>query len=162
MACRLVTLKKANRCSPRMSGSTARGGHVVLDYSGYSPPVDEDGAWMLQVLRDCVNRAGIREVHAHVAQFDGRESPSRRAGFWRLISSLVVTATRCRWPTTSTAWWSKQSPDSSCPVGSVWTGSEVRLCRYVTSSRGTIATSTPGLWHNAPIPCGGSLTAVDD
>ena len=75
MACRLVTLKSANRCSPSMSGSTARGGHVVLDYTGYSPPVDEDGAWMLQVLRDCVNRAGIREVHAHVAQFDGRESP---------------------------------------------------------------------------------------
>ena len=58
-----------------MRGSTARGGHVVLDYIGYSPPVDEDGAWMLQVLRDCVNRAGIREVHAHVAQFDGSESP---------------------------------------------------------------------------------------
>ena len=58
-----------------MSGSTARGGHVVLDYIGYSPPVDEDGAWMLQVLRDCVNRAGIREVHAHVAQFDGGVSP---------------------------------------------------------------------------------------
>ena len=58
-----------------MSDSTARGGHVVLDYIGYSPPVDEDGAWMLQVLRDCVNRAGIREVHAHVAQFDGSESP---------------------------------------------------------------------------------------
>ena len=58
-----------------MSGSTARGGHVVLDYTGYSPPVDEDGAGMLQVLRDCVNRAGIREVHAHVAQFDGSESP---------------------------------------------------------------------------------------
>lgn len=58
-----------------MSGSTARGGHVVLDYIGYSPPVDEDGAWMLQVMRDCVNRAGIREVHAHVAQFDGSESP---------------------------------------------------------------------------------------
>ena len=58
-----------------MSGSTARGGHVVLDFLRYSPPVDEDGAWMLQVLRDCVNRAGIREVHAHVAQFDGSESP---------------------------------------------------------------------------------------
>ena len=58
-----------------MSAPTARGDHVVLDYAGYSPPVDDDGAWMLQVLRDCVNRAGIREVHAHVAQFDGSESP---------------------------------------------------------------------------------------
>ena len=75
MACRLVTLKSANRCSLRMSAPTARGDHGVLDYTGYSPPVDDDGAWMLQVLRDCVNRAGIREVHAHVAQFDGSESP---------------------------------------------------------------------------------------
>ncbi len=75
MACRLVTLKSANRCSLCMSGSTSRGGHVVLDYTGYSPPVDDDGEWMLQVLRDCVHRAGIKEVHAHVAQFDGSESP---------------------------------------------------------------------------------------
>ena len=58
-----------------MSGSTSRGGHVVLDYTGYSTPVDDDGEWMLQVLRDCVHRAGIKEVHAHVAQFDGSESP---------------------------------------------------------------------------------------
>ena len=75
MACRLVTLKSENRCSLHMSGSTSRGGHVVLDYTGYSPPVNDDGEWMLQVLRDCVHRAGIKEVHAHVAQFDGSESP---------------------------------------------------------------------------------------
>ena len=75
MACRLVTLKSANRRSLCMSGSTSRGGHVVLDYTGYSSPVDDDGEWMLQVLRDCVHRAGIKEVHAHVAQFDGSESP---------------------------------------------------------------------------------------
>ncbi len=75
MACRLVTLKSENRCSLHMSGSTSRGGHVVLDYTDYSPPVDDDGEWMLQVLRDCVRKAGIREVHSHVAQFDGSESP---------------------------------------------------------------------------------------
>jgi len=75
VACRLVTLKSANRRSLCMSGSTSRGGHVVLDYTGYSSPVDDDGEWMLQVLRDCVRRAGIKEVHAHVAQFDGSESP---------------------------------------------------------------------------------------
>ncbi len=75
MACRLVTLKSANRRSLCMGGSISRGGHVVLDYTSYSPPVDDDGEWMLQILRDCVRRAGIREVHAHVAQFDGSESP---------------------------------------------------------------------------------------
>ena len=58
-----------------MSDPPSRGGHVVLDYTGYSSPVDDDGEWMLQVLRDCVRRAGIKEVHAHVAQFDGSESP---------------------------------------------------------------------------------------
>ena len=58
-----------------MSDSTSRGGHIVLDYTDYSPPVDDDGEWMLQVLRDCVRKAGIREVHSHVAQFDGSESP---------------------------------------------------------------------------------------
>ena len=47
----------------------------MLDYTDYSPPVDDDGEWMLQVLRDCVRKAGIREVHSHVAQFDGSESP---------------------------------------------------------------------------------------
>ena len=58
-----------------MSGTEARGGHVVLDYIGYSPLVQGDGDWMLQLLRDCVHRAGAREVHSHVAQFDGSESP---------------------------------------------------------------------------------------
>ncbi|MFL2493857.1 MAG: S-adenosylmethionine decarboxylase family protein [Candidatus Thalassarchaeum sp.] len=58
-----------------MSGTEARGRHVVLDYNGYSPPVEDDGEWMLQVLRRCVHKAGVREVHSHVEQFDGTESP---------------------------------------------------------------------------------------
>ena len=32
-----------------MSGTEARGGHVVLDYIGYTPPVEGDGDWMLQL-----------------------------------------------------------------------------------------------------------------
>ena len=58
-----------------MSGTEARGGHVVLDYIGYTPPVEGDGDWMLQLLRSSVQRAGVREVHSHVEQFDGTESP---------------------------------------------------------------------------------------
>ena len=58
-----------------MSGSAAHGEHILLDYIGYAPPVDNDGDWMLQVLRDSVRKAGIREVHSHVAQFDGDGSP---------------------------------------------------------------------------------------
>ena len=37
-----------------MSGTEARGGHVVLDYIGYTPPVEGDGDWMLQLLRSSV------------------------------------------------------------------------------------------------------------
>ena len=58
-----------------MGGADSRGGHVVLDYIQYSPPVERDGDWMLQLLRDCVHRAGVRDVHSHVEQFDGTESP---------------------------------------------------------------------------------------
>ena len=58
-----------------MNGTEARGGHVVRDYTGSSPPFEGDGEWMLQVLRNCVQRAGVREVHSHVEQFDGTESP---------------------------------------------------------------------------------------
>ena len=54
-----------------MSGTEAHGGHVVLDYTGYSSPMEDDGVWMLQVLRRCVQRAGVKEVHSHVEQFDG-------------------------------------------------------------------------------------------
>tara|TARA_B100001750_G_scaffold183091_1_gene151801 strand:+ start:1063 stop:1437 length:375 start_codon:yes stop_codon:yes gene_type:complete len=58
-----------------MSGTEAHGGHVVLDYTGYSSPMEGDGEWMLQVLRRCVQRAGVKEVHSHVEQFDGTDSP---------------------------------------------------------------------------------------
>ena len=56
-------------------GGSGRGGHILLDYTDYTSPTDNDGEWMLQVLRDSVRRAGIREVHSHVAQFNGVESP---------------------------------------------------------------------------------------
>ena len=59
-----------------MSGP--RGQHVCLDYLGWQWP-DEEGvdgaAWMLEVLRKGVRLAGAREVHAHVATFDGPVSP---------------------------------------------------------------------------------------
>ena len=58
-----------------MSSTEAHGGHVVLDYTGYESPVEGDGAWMLQLLRRCVQRAGVKEVHSHVEQFDGTDSP---------------------------------------------------------------------------------------
>jgi S-adenosylmethionine decarboxylase len=58
-----------------MSGTESLGAHVLLDYVGYSPPVEDDGAWTLQVLRESVHEAGVREVHSHVEAFDGGISP---------------------------------------------------------------------------------------
>ena len=58
-----------------MSGAESLGAHVLLDYIGYSPPVEDEGAWALQVLRESVHEAGVREVHSHVESFDGGISP---------------------------------------------------------------------------------------
>ena len=48
-----------------------KGRHITLDYIGFSG----DGEWILKVLRAAVSRSNAREVHAHVAEFDGIESP---------------------------------------------------------------------------------------
>ena len=50
---------------------SAKGRHVTLDYTGFSG----EGQWMLAVLQNAVERSNVREVHAHVSEFDGTESP---------------------------------------------------------------------------------------
>ena len=49
----------------------AKGRHITLDYTGFTG----DGEWVLTVLRTAVSRSDAREVHAHVSEFDGQESP---------------------------------------------------------------------------------------
>tara|TARA_B110000438_G_scaffold95231_1_gene94550 strand:+ start:44 stop:409 length:366 start_codon:yes stop_codon:yes gene_type:complete len=49
----------------------SKGRHVTLDYSGFKG----DGDWVLKILQAAVSRSNAREVHAHVAQFDGSQSP---------------------------------------------------------------------------------------
>ena len=48
-----------------------KGRHVTLDYIGFKG----EGQWVLSVLRSAVGRSKVREVHAHVSEFDGIESP---------------------------------------------------------------------------------------
>ena len=50
---------------------SAKGRHVTLDYTGFSG----EGQWMLSVLQEAIERSNVREVHAHVSEFDGTESP---------------------------------------------------------------------------------------
>ena len=58
-----------------MNTMQTRGSHVFLDYTGYQPQVNDDGEWMLNLLEKAVETREIRNVHAHVEQFDGSVSP---------------------------------------------------------------------------------------
>ncbi|HIE81002.1 MAG TPA: hypothetical protein EYQ07_00440 [Candidatus Poseidoniales archaeon] len=58
-----------------MNESAALGVHILLDYTRFLPTVEKDGAWMLEILRQSVRDAGVREVHSHVEEFDGEVSP---------------------------------------------------------------------------------------
>ena len=53
----------------------AHGTHIFLDFTGYEAQVDEDGAWMLELLERAVAQSDARNVHANVVQFDGTVSP---------------------------------------------------------------------------------------
>ncbi|MDP6188623.1 MAG: adenosylmethionine decarboxylase [Candidatus Poseidoniaceae archaeon] len=67
----------------------AHGQHIFLDFTGYEAPVAEDGAWMLDVLERAVAQSDARNVHAHVAQFDGSVSPPGFAAVVLLDESHV-------------------------------------------------------------------------
>ena len=58
-----------------MNESAALGVHILLDYTEFLPTVEKDGARMLEILRQSVRDAGVREVHSHVEEFDGEVSP---------------------------------------------------------------------------------------
>lgn len=58
-----------------MTGGSAHGKHVFLDFTGYEAQVEDDGQWMLDLLERAVEQSDARNVHAHVAQFDGTVSP---------------------------------------------------------------------------------------
>ena len=64
---------------------SAKGRHITLDYTGFTG----EGEWMLAVLRSAVSHSRAREVHAHVAQFDGIESPNGFAAIVLIDESHV-------------------------------------------------------------------------
>ena len=74
-----------------MVGGQSRGSHVLLDYRNYSSTEENDGRWMLHLIRECVRESGIREVHSHVEIFDGGLSPPGFAAVV-LIDESHVTA----------------------------------------------------------------------
>ncbi|MEC7100416.1 MAG: S-adenosylmethionine decarboxylase [Candidatus Thermoplasmatota archaeon] len=74
-----------------MVGGQSRGTHVLLDYRNYSSTKENDGQWMLNLMRESVRKCGIREVHSHVEIFDGDLSPPGFAAVV-LIDESHVTA----------------------------------------------------------------------
>lgn len=74
-----------------MVGGQSRGSHLLLDYRNYSSTEENDGRWMLHLIRECVRESGIREVHSHVEIFDGGLSPPGFAAVV-LIDESHVTA----------------------------------------------------------------------
>lgn len=72
-------------------GGHARGNHVFLDYVNFFTNEKDIGLIILEIMRDCVNKAGVKEVHSHVEIFDGIESPPGFASIV-LIDESHVTA----------------------------------------------------------------------
>lgn len=62
--------------------TSSHGKQVCVDYSGCEFGKNLDGVWMLNLMRFAVESAGVREVHAHVEEFDGTKSP---AGFAAVV-----------------------------------------------------------------------------
>ncbi len=67
------------------------GKHIMLDYTGYIPPVNDDADWILNVMKDAATNSGIRVVHHHVEKFDGEVSPPGFAAVV-LIDESHITA----------------------------------------------------------------------
>ena len=73
-----------------MNNLKSHGSHIFVDYTGYSPITDDDGNWMLQIMRDAVINSEAKEVHSHVEQFDGITSPPGFAAVVLLDESHVT------------------------------------------------------------------------
>tara|TARA_B100001250_G_C19662576_1_gene727788 strand:+ start:160 stop:549 length:390 start_codon:yes stop_codon:yes gene_type:complete len=58
-----------------MGERRAKGSHILMDYIDYASPGEQEGLLVLDLIRDCVRKCGIREVHSHVEDFDGNQSP---------------------------------------------------------------------------------------
>ena len=64
----LATMKQPER-------PESHGRHIILDYIGYVAPQKDDGKWILGIMRDIIANSTAIEVHSHVTQFDGSNSP---------------------------------------------------------------------------------------
>jgi|TARA_B000000475_G_scaffold271030_1_gene267844 S-adenosylmethionine decarboxylase len=67
----------------------SHGKQICVDYIGCEFNEDKGGVWMLELMRYAVEKANVREVHSHVEEFDGTQSPPGFAAVVLLDESHV-------------------------------------------------------------------------
>ena len=67
----------------------SHGKQICVDYIGCEFNENKGGIWMLELMQYAVKCANVREVHAHVEEFDGTESPPGFAAVVLLDESHV-------------------------------------------------------------------------
>ena len=68
---------------------SSHGKHICIDYSCCDFTDGRNGKWMLELMRVAIESANVREVHAHVEEFDGSQSPTGFAAVVLLDESHV-------------------------------------------------------------------------
>ena len=67
----------------------SHGKQICVDYIGCEFNENKGGVWMLELMQYAVKCANVREVHAHVEEFDGAQSPRGFAAVVLLDESHV-------------------------------------------------------------------------
>ena len=67
----------------------SHGKQICVDYIGCEFNENQGGVWMLELMQYAIKTANVREVHAHVEEFDGTQSPSGFAAVVLLDESHV-------------------------------------------------------------------------
>jgi S-adenosylmethionine decarboxylase len=68
---------------------SAHGKQICVDYIKCNFSEERDGVWMLELMRQAVKNANVREVHSHVEEFTGVQSPPGFAAVVLLDESHV-------------------------------------------------------------------------
>ena len=55
--------------------SKAHGTHILADYTGFFPNLENIGKWMLGLMEHAIDQSTANRVHSHVEIFDGSTSP---------------------------------------------------------------------------------------
>ena len=67
----------------------SHGKQICVDYIGCEFNENKGGVWMLELMQYAVKCANVTEVHAHVEEFDGAQSPPGFAAVVLLDESHV-------------------------------------------------------------------------